>query len=557
MTKKNWPILISKNVLLISILALTFFVYELAIRAPIFTDEVSYKILFSRYFLDNHISITELPQCRSEFTYTRPKIFFVFWYLESLIYGDLTNLLKIRVGSILYLAICFYLLFLITDLSIRDTPNWTKVKSWIWVLCLYSLGISPFFMILNRPEMPILIFLLSITLILIISSLQEHRDLSWLIWTKFVYFICVVGMYFYHPKTLFFTPLLLLVGWVAFHKPIYKIGTIFFSIYVATQAFIFTKYRTECPLDLQLNKRLKEDVICQIDAIYHLQATFLRLIKNLLATSSGIRDIGFSGGHTWSYFPNLGSNGLIQNPVTATLFKVWNYSFYLFMIFLLCQIIRSLIFSLRSICLKFNFEVQKTFFTVLVFTLITLSAFTNRKVFYNNTLILPVFFLCATLAIKQLPKKSKNWTVKLLFRMIVMLFISSSILFLSSYSKFRNDFQKGGEIHGIPFGVSGFKSDVINSRVQKLALKCGIDSKTPLKHLVVDELSYPSFWKTEQPYLALFMFWVETDAKENGIENFLKSRKSSGFIGVCRYLPPQLQMKAQKDQEFCCLPAFN
>jgi hypothetical protein len=73
----------------------------------------------------------------------------------------------------------------------------------------------------------------------------------------------------------------------------------------------------------------------------------------------------------------------------------------------------------------------------------------------------------------------------------------------------------------------------------------------------MDEISYPSFWNSSQPYFALFIFWIDSETGDKGIENFLKVRNSSGFIGTCRYLPPELESKASKDRELCCLPHFN
>ena len=92
------------KILLLLVIAAFALNYELAFRIPIYIDEVGWKILHARYFLDKHVSVTLFPQCRTSFSLSRPLVFILPSFFESFIYGDLTNLLKLRIGSLLYLT---------------------------------------------------------------------------------------------------------------------------------------------------------------------------------------------------------------------------------------------------------------------------------------------------------------------------------------------------------------------------------------------------------------------------------------------------------------------
>jgi len=531
-------------------------VLDLAFRIPIYVDEIAYKILNARYFLDKTVSITVYPQCRPSFNQSKPTIFLLLSLLESLIYGELTNLLKLRIGSLFYLALIFYLLYAITHHSLKDVPNWNKTKSLIWIFCLHSLGLSPFFMILNRPELPMLLSILVVYLVQLKIFDKPYINISPKSFAVFSYLFALITFYFYHPKALLFLPVFVVACCFIFESLAQKLSATVLTFYVASQNYNSWRYQYTCPLDSKLNMGLNEIAISKIDYLHNLWELFFKLTKNLIGSKHLIVSSVFSGGG-YSFIPNLGTNGVINDITTATLFKLWNYSFYLLFVILGWQIIKALCICFHPKNLKLNKQMKNCTFLALLFSLLLICSGTYRKPVYDNTLIFPIFFLCALFSLSLLPQESKNKVVEFIFRFIIVLFFSSSLILLGSFSKFRENFLRGGPIDGIMFGHSGFNSGIVNQRVQNLALKCGIDSKSKLTHLIVDEISYPSFWNSTEPYFAIFIFWMDSDSRDKGIESFLKTRNSSGYIGRCRYLPPHLESKALRDQEICCLPHFN
>jgi hypothetical protein len=89
-----------------------------------------------------------------------------------------------------------------------------------------------------------------------------------------------------------------------------------------------------------------------------------------------------------------------------------------------------------------------------------------------------------------------------------------------------------------------------------LAAQCGIQNPIEKKHLVVDDLTYPYFIKTVEPYHAVYVLgWWGRMSIENP-EEFLKKKSSAGLLSQCKWLPEPLLNKAIRDHDLCCLPAF-
>lgn len=534
-----------------------FCVFELTRFVPLFTDEISYKILYARYFLDKGVAPTLFPTCRMNLISYFPWSFVPFKVVESLIYQDLSFPLKLRYFGMFYFLIYLGLAYLLTEDRFKNLKDWSSLKSIIWVLGLSSLGILPFIMVLNRPELPVLIFLM------VLMALTA-KDSSWLSRSKFsaalgtvFYFLCVLGLFSYHPKLLFFTPFMLAVGFLVFKNRLQQILIAAGVLVSALHSFVFWKELISCPLDSKLRASLASNTISNLNGPLRIGEVIRQLLFNLKSSVDYFGFLRFSGGSSSFYLPYLGKNELMTNPFLALCFKLWNGCFG-FLILSLAGVV-SFSFAVRVISIfkkRARLSESLIFFSLLI-SFLTLLAMTIRKTFYDSTLIVPLFFILCMEAFPKLPEVWREKIMKILLPGVLILGLASQCILLANYSKFRGEWTLGGDIPGSLFGSSGYHSEEINHRVVKLGQKCGIFPNSGVKHVILDELSYPSYWKTSEPYHALFLPLGRSEQELSYLNSFLRQHQSGGYLARCRHLVEKWAEVAKRDGDMCCIPAFS
>ncbi|NBX81490.1 hypothetical protein EBQ90_00135, partial [bacterium] len=88
--------------------------FYLGFHLPIFTDEVAWKIASSRYQVDQGLSVSLLPLCSAKAFLTKvPSVFVPAALLESFLYQDLSNLIKLRWYGSISLALFFLSVFVL------------------------------------------------------------------------------------------------------------------------------------------------------------------------------------------------------------------------------------------------------------------------------------------------------------------------------------------------------------------------------------------------------------------------------------------------------------
>src|ERR1700730_9725265 len=73
------------------------FIMGLAFMVPIYTDEIAWKMIEARYFLDGNALIYLFPQCKSAFFIQPPGWSLPIYWIQALLYSDLTHLFKLRI----------------------------------------------------------------------------------------------------------------------------------------------------------------------------------------------------------------------------------------------------------------------------------------------------------------------------------------------------------------------------------------------------------------------------------------------------------------------------
>ena len=113
-----------------------------------------------------------------------------------------------------------------------------------------------------------------------------------------------------------------------------------------------------------------------------------------------------------------------------------------------------------------------------------------------------------------------------------------------------------GYIAAQPHSQTVFGHSKIRPRVLALARQCGIPEPAEARAVMIDDITYFPFMQSHLPqhYLGVVANWSGSITDPVA---YLKSRKSSGAILACRYLPEDLQRKAKRDGALCCLGPAN
>ncbi len=97
-----------------------------------------------------------------------------------------------------------------------------------------------------------------------------------------------------------------------------------------------------------------------------------------------------------------------------------------------------------------------------------------------------------------------------------------------------------------PFGYAG-----LEPQIRAAARKCGIVDPARQQRLVLDDLTYFPFVQSHMPEHRLGLFWPG-DIPANPM-GYLRQVKSSGIVSICRALPADLQARAKREGQFCCV----
>jgi len=508
---------------------------------PIFTDEINIKVISARYFLDSGIAMTLHPTCVPEFTEKVPLLFAPFRMIESLLYQDLSNPLKLR-----WMGIFQYLLLI--ALSARIFSG-AVASPLLWSIAIFTFGQLPFTMVLNRPEIPMA--LLIVILLILAASAERNRGAPGevsrppeVLGPLIVLFISAWLLSF-HPKALFLSPLLFAVSLRIGRRPLTR-GLLLAGITceIVLSALAWQK-PLACPLDPERRAVFATSAASFLFGGAGFRDGVAQLLENLYNSRLYFRNISFSFfklGYDRVYLPAAGQNLVGNGEVWRLVFAALNYSFFFLMGVLG---IGSLWLTIKG---RKNVLLLGCFFTLVPFLL-----FPTRKAMYDFGLIFPLFIFWVVLAARTLASEKLARITPALTVAVVFLSLVSQIILLVCYGGYREAWSKGGRIPGIRFAVSGFQSEVTREKVHRLGEKCGIFPVASNYHLVTDDVTYPFFSQGKIPYYDIFVLSLGPEAAQEKAIKFLQERKSSGFIGDCGYLPSRLSGSAPNDSGICCV----
>lgn len=508
---------------------------------PIYSDELLYKWFSGRLWLDNGVALGLFPHCVEEFSQKTPKLFLVSRLFDSYLYSDIANPLIIRVFGILSFIIWLTLLFFLCRRLI--TTNFER--HFLLKTSLMFFGTLPIMMTLNRPEQALIV---AITASCFLPLIQGN-GISIQIFLISSFSFLVAWFFPQHPKTLLFLPFFLTVCFFLPIRRAYRFGLTLWIFVMAYSSFSFYSVYHACPLNPDIEQLFSATLISPSMFLKMPWFYTKQVVRNLFSISKYFNAISFSESSEASWLPpiEISLPVKILNFLMLTLLAGW----------LIDEALRCCR-SLRKQSSVLNLDFRAIGCSTLYLAAFSLVLLQTTKSFYNSTLFFPILILAGMLGNKKVSINTSNENLRksLSYFTIGLSFVSLIFAAYLYLPKHITNWQKGGQLEFQYNSFSAFKWNEVRERVLRLSAQCNLENRPSTKHLVVDDITYPFFIKSVEPYHIGYItgFW---SIGISDLSLFLKTHQSAGLISQCKYLPTSLVSQSLKDGYFCCLPAFK
>ncbi len=533
----------------------------LALFVPIYTDEVSWKISSARFFAEKASTIaSSSPQCFSDFgRFTYPITFWLGRAFESLLYSNLSPPLVLRwIGMLHFLFLLLLWQWCLKESQALPSTFNTLRYRFLVVLPLSMVGVLPFLLSFNRPEMPLVLGLTVVAALCLRAEKEAPRTGSqrdWLSGTTQMVVVLVpliLLVFSGHPKTVFFAPTFL-VAILSLVRPFWpRVLLVSLLVLCAVNLFLFSRAYYQCPLDPQIDHTIK---------MYALQPAILWTNPKLFFST-----LKYNYGNAHVYLhglvlkPRFMSSWLPPPPRQVHLMIQASASVVCFLVELMGAWV---VFSLAHGWWHRRRSVTSTRYlmSALLVGSVAVMGIQTIKCEYESTLFIPVLFLLVLLGIRTFNVKLSRFQV--VFSIGVLSGVGVFCL-ISTFLAFRSSLPYWAQAQGKwmeenqPNSISGYHWSQTLEKMRALARECHLKDSPDLKHLVVDDLTYFAFEKTRFPFHALYLSgWQPVEKRDLRWVALLRRAESDGVIVRCRYLPPALFERAVKKDFLCCLPSFR
>lgn len=575
---KNFNLLNRKTFFVfLSLFFLACFSYSMwiAYYVPVYGDEPQWKLTVSRLFLDGGKLIYLFPACVDNFLLDPPITWYPARWIDAWLYADASNPFKLRqFGWFIFLAL---VLVWAKFLSVNAKVSW-KIAI-LFVAAYFSFGVMPYLMVFNRPEQSILIWL-TLGIALMYASQKwppSTIKIKVLIALSYGLLVCLIAAA--HPKGLYFLPVILVLCWISIHS-LSLVGCLAaLMAWTSWETIVFWKKRTYC-VESEWLTGLLSNFTVQPHLLKTSPRAFLDSgINNLFHWRSYIKGAEFQGGAIGkavdANLPNLQLVELAQQtvwlPLAAAAVLIGVNLFELVfaqyqkgkrvmpvMATLLLIFIASLLISERYagfgfialgisllgiLCLSL-FKIKNYSLAIascLGLSLMLLMFMQTLKNFYETTIIWPIFLLATIFTFNTLSTWSKKFLIGLF---LPILFVGAGLATLGRHTV-SNEYADAWR---------ATRGEKITQQLQLQVFAkeaCNIDSTT--SRLVLDDDTYPSFWKSPAPLLTAYVYgwWSQgTDYHQT-----FASQNPQGLVTKCESAPNELLKILSKKDGFCCASA--
>lgn len=534
--------IISRNTKFLFVLFF-FCVLLTGIFVPLYIDEVAVKLLNARFFLDDAERFSLYPQCTNTVGLMLSWVYYpaaitlssVFQYLEP--FG-------IRLSGVILGLVWFGLIGYWCYRQAAE--NW--VMRFSFLLALSSLGVFPYLWVLSRSEQLINLPILILCLLALYLPVKKNILKSLVVSTLVVFLISI--FFYVHPKSLFFTPLILVLVWqiTKFMHVVFRSALFVYILMLILQVFSIANLMSECN-DAPIVRDLLKSYTLPIDLLVVNPLLFIELAFNniIYLPDRMLNHLIFSDTFQSSWLPPI---EISQVTMILNKFIYWT----LFILVVLTH--------LFSICLCFFLFLKRTInVSVVLAALIAIANIANVAFYVNQSFYdglqyvgCSILILCLFLEFKgsMVFGFLSRFFIPLVFLSIVSLL---TLLYLFTPSLLYNSSYENAKIPGQNTSIPTFKVDGHLKSIKELGTACNIPNEDAV-NVVVDQMTYFSYIENRRPVHILYTAtdYFGADLKGDKLIPFLKGINSPGVIARCDWFPAVFdKYKINNDRGYCCV----
>lgn len=529
------------------LLLLFFLALLTGIYVPVYSDEIVNKFYSARFFLDNGEKITLFPQCTNTLGNMTSWVFYPAAITFSSIYADLEPL-GIRISGII---LGFSWVTLLAYWCRKEFAlNW--INQYAFLLAFLSLGVIPYLWVLSRPEQFMILSILILT-VLALHPVKNQKITSLLIYSTIL--ILLLSSFFYvHPKSLFYTPFILLATWLASSNLPFpaRIALISYVVALVTQTYQDAGLFSNCDT-APMTKQLLVSGTLQPSIFLQEPLTFLSaFINNLIHFPERILN------HT--IFSSFFQSGWLP-PLTYEvpfLKALNNVIYFVLLIFIMATY---LLVPIYSIFLLIRRKITPAILLslLLVFGSILNAGFYNNQNFYDGLLYFASSIIILGIFIKDLHDKRILELRMLGVALKTLLFTASTASLVSLMYMIAPNLINSAKYERInlleqPLSTPLFGVDKYISKIRSVGNQCGIPTSDSA-YIVIDNLTYFAYYKNSTPLNLLYIGsgFFAPELKGKNLYDLLKKLNSPGIIASCNHFPSYFHQTMHKDGQFCCI----
>lgn len=516
----------------------------MAFYTPIYEDEMAWKIFSNRLFVDQGKLIYLFAQCNRGYLLDMPLTWFPMQWLDSVIYGNASNPALMRILGWIW----FIVLVVCWASMLRMTSKLSTPSCILFVTAFFSFGVTPFAMVLNRPEQPLLIWL---TVALLLTFWHDRHPLKTYVGKTivtgfFALLICLIGAT--HPKGLFLFPLIAFVWWrcVKWWPASFPLFGVMIWTALETKQIWFL--RTGCEEYPGLSTML-QNLTLRPNQIWLEPAEFMRdALTNLLNATQYISQMQFDTQYISDWLPPAGELFKRLPNVWVSQILIWLpiVVVFILMIINVAESTRQSLYarSQSKVTSKRRLPARWAIALLLSFSLLVIMGFQTAKNFYESSFIWPLILLIAIFSFQHaqqaLGQKFVRWVLPILLIAAI----------ISGYFRFELFFQPALQWQSERHHDWQAEQKSLQSFAKN---QCDITPDT--KNLVLGFSNYGAFWQHQLPILLTYSagWW--------GIEaNFaqtMSKRQAGGLVAECKDLPKETQAFAKQQGHYCCVSGAN
>ena len=520
---------------------------------PIYPDEIQVRFWLSRLPYDFPEIISGAPTCLSTFFQPRPLTMYLPGLIDWLVHGRLEGIPELRqVGFIvafLWVAgLVFYINVRIKNILVQVENQLSFGLRALYIMgffiAIFSIGVFPFFLVTNRNEqliLPAIVLLIAIFLISKRMGSKGHRGKEVVLIV--LYFVSASLIFYGHPKGLFLTPFIIVVGWQIFSHFRSRLPFILAMVMLAMHIFqniSALKYALQCSEMPHFEAMLKSFLIDPASLFYDPRHFFDQVFQSLMQFPKYLHQIGFQEQTDIDYLPRL---PLATSAKLANIFVKMNLAaaFITMMIALPCRYYRKDVMANHFVTV--NLVLLALFVCALISAILNLSKnWYDAGYLYALLLIIIIFFVGENFS--EMFQKTAARNLFLYLGAVALL--SQAVLVQRNLPAFMAGYSGPG------VSIAKYDSIKTSNDLAAASRVCNIDPVRS-KKVIVDDHTYLYFQKSKWPMAVTYIGFLNDD---NSIRQFFLEADSDGLVTHCEswiFNKPYIRPFVKRQGDVCCI----